>query len=92
MKRRLIVPAFFYFDLDEEDYPEFSDRELFDAMRRAVDNESGRAQDVANEWLSKSNNPNSGLLLDDSPTFEVDADGEVPYALYDMWRKKIVEL
>jgi len=92
MKRRLIVPAFFYFDLDEENYPELPDRELFDAMRRAVDNEAGRAQDVANEWLSTSDHPNSGLLLDDSPTLEVDAQGEVPYTLYDMWRKKIVEL
>lgn len=90
-KRRFIVPAFFYFDVDEHDFAhQPSEIELYDLMVRTVDEIAGVAQDAANRELNQSRQSNSGLLLDDSPTFEVDAQGEVPYSLRDMWRQNLI--
>lgn len=97
-KRRFIVPAFFYFDVDEHDFAhQPSEIELYDLMVRTVDGIAGIAQDAANRELNQRVFPrfltrqsNSGLLLDDSPTFEVDAQGEVPYSLRDMWRQNLI--
>ena len=91
-KRRFIVPAFFVFDLNEDEFPEGSECEVYDAMQREADYHAEGSQGIANEWLSNCDQPHSGLLLDDSPTFEVDADSdEWPHSLYDMWRRKLVE-
>lgn len=87
-KRRFIVPAFFVFDFDEEDFPEGSEREVYDCMRRVADHNAGQAQGAANNFL----NPGTGLLLDDGPTFEVDADSdEWPHSILDIFKQKLAE-